>query len=87
METAASYSAILGNIPSDYEELFKNNIVEVTEWMCDEEILSIIDKALEDKEKLWKMTQRLGDRVHSEYNLDVAVKNIDKVFDNILNIN
>jgi hypothetical protein len=86
-EIPASYSAILGDIPSDYEDLFKGNIVEVTEWMTDEEILNIIDKALEDKEKLWEMTKRLGDRVHIEYNLDAGVKDMDKVFNNIISIN
>ena len=48
-EIAASYSGILGNIPSDYNDLFKNNIVEVTEWMTDEEILFTIDEALKNK--------------------------------------
>ena len=69
-EISASYSGILGNIPSDYNDLFKNNIVEVTEWMTDEEILSTIDKALEDKQKLQEMINRLSDRMHKEYNLD-----------------
>ena len=80
-EIAGSYSGILGNIPSDYEELFKNNIVEVTEWMSDEEILSTIDKALEDKKGLWEMTKRLGDRIHREYDLKAAVTNIDDVLE------
>lgn len=84
-EIPASYSAILGDIPSDYEDLFKGNIVEVTEWMTDEEILNIIDKALADKEKLWEMTKRLGDRIHNEYSLDEGTKNMDEVFTNILN--
>tara|TARA_Y100001980_G_C14331584_1_gene148762 strand:+ start:20 stop:559 length:540 start_codon:yes stop_codon:yes gene_type:complete len=82
-EIAASYSGILGNIPSDYNDLFKNNIIEVTEWMTDEEILSTIDKALEDKQKLQTMINRLGDRMHKEYNLDEGVKDMDKVFDEI----
>jgi len=83
-EISASYSGILGNIPSDYNDLFKNNIVEVTEWMTDKEILSTIDKALEDKQKLQEMINRLGDRVHKEYNLEAGVKDIDAVFDEAL---
>ena len=83
-EIPASYSAILGDIPSDYEDLFKGNIVEVTEWMSDEDILNIIDKALSDKEKLWEMTKRLGDRVHSECDLESGKKNMDEVFSNIV---
>lgn len=82
-EIPASYSAILGDIPSDYNHLFKNNIVEVNEWMSDEKILNIIDKALENKDKLWEMTKRLGDRVHEEYNLEAGTKNMDDVFTSI----
>jgi hypothetical protein len=83
-EIGASYSGILGNIPSDYNDLFKNNIVEVTEWMTDEEILSTIDRALEDKQKLQEMINRLGDRMQQEYNLDAGVKDMDEVFDEIM---
>ena len=83
-EIGGSYSGILGNIPSDYLDLFKNNIVEVTEWMTDEEILSTIDKALEDKKKLQEMINRLGDRIHKEYNLVAGVKDMDKVFNDII---
>jgi hypothetical protein len=86
-EIAASYSAILGDIPSDYVDLFKGNIVEVTEWMSDDKIIQIIDKALEDKEKLWEMTQRLGDRVHKEYNLEAGTKNMDEVIEQCVNLN
>jgi hypothetical protein len=82
-EIPASYSAILGDIPSDYNHLFKDNIVEVNEWMSDEEILNIIDKSLEDKDKLWEITKRLGDRVHEEYNLQAGTKNMDNVYNSI----
>ena len=84
LEIGASYSGILGNIPSDYNDLFKNNIVEVTEWMTDEEILSTIDKALEDKQQLQEMINMLGDRMHKEYNLDAGVEDMDAVFDEII---
>ena len=33
--------------------------------------------------KLTEMIKRLGDRVHKEYNLDIAVQNMDKVFEDI----
>ena len=51
--------------------------------MTDEDILSTIDKALEDKQKLQEMINRLGDRIHKEYNLDAGVKDMDEVFDEI----
>ncbi len=83
-EIAASYSCVLGDIPSDYTFLFKNNIVEVTEWMSDEEILCIIDNALSDKKNLTEMTKRLGDKINSEYNLDSAVEEMDNIFEQII---
>jgi len=82
-EIGASYSGILGNIPEDYRDLFENNIVEVTEWMSDKEILDIIDGALADKKKLFEMTQRMGRRIHGEYDLKACVKDMDHVFDKI----
>ena len=80
VETAASYSAILGNIPSDYKDIFKNNMVEVTEWMTDEEILSTIDKALEDKHKLKAIINTTAEIVNKRFGLDSAVENMDRVF-------
>ena len=82
-EIAGSYSAILGDIPTDYMSLFKNNIIEVTEWMTDEEIINIIDNALSDKNKLTIMTKRLGDIIHSDYNLESAVNDMDNIFDSL----
>ena len=82
-EIASSYSGILGNIPSDYKDRFQNNIVEVTEWMSDEEILSTIDKALEDKEKLKTMINKTADIVKNNFDLNCAVVKMDNVFDEI----
>jgi len=82
-EIGASYSGILGNIPSDYEDVFKNNVVEVTEWMTDEEILSTIDRALEDKQKLQEMINRLGERMHTDYSLSAGTREMDNVFKRI----
>jgi len=84
IESAASYSAILGNIPSDYTHIFKNNIIEITEWMSDEEILSIIDTALENKEKLKEIINKTATIVENSFDLNNAVKNMDNVFDEIL---
>ena len=85
VESAGSYSGILGNIPHDYQSIFKDNIVEVSEWMTDDEILNTIDKALADKQKLQEMITSLGDKVHQEFSLQTSVKKFDAVFDEILN--
>jgi hypothetical protein len=86
-EIAGSYSGILGNIPSDYEKLFKNNIVEITEWMSDNKILNIIDDALNNKSELLKKIKRLGDIVQNNYNLQNATQDMDKLFVNIKSMN
>lgn len=82
-EISASYSGILGDIPSDYYELFKDNIVYISEWMNEDEILSIIDNALSDKKKLVKMINNLGSKIHKEYNLNSCVENMDCIFEEL----
>jgi len=84
LEISASYSTILGNYPSDYKDLFKNNIIEVDLNMTDDKILNIIDNALSNKTKLSVMAKRLGDIVHKEHNLDCAVKDFDDKFEYIV---
>ena len=84
LEISASYSAILGNIPSDYNDLLKNNIIEVNEFMSDDEIIDKISYYLENKEILFDMTKRLGDRVHNEHNFNEAIKNMDIIYTNCL---
>ena len=84
VEAAASHSAILGNIPSDYEHIFKGNIVEVTEWMSDEEILSTIDRALEDKHKLKAMIDKTAELVTRQFDLNSATKKMDRAFDTMI---
>jgi hypothetical protein len=84
-EISGSYSGILGDIPSDYNDLFKDNIVEINEWMTDEEILNTIDVALENKQKLQEMINKLGNKIQLEYDLDAGVKDMDMIFDEIIN--
>ena len=81
LEISASNSCILGNIPSDYKNVFENNIIDVTEWMSDKEILDKIDNFLSNKKKLKEMSLRLKNIVDNEYNLKEGVLNIDKIID------
>jgi hypothetical protein len=86
MEIAASKSVILGKYPSDYKDLFEGNIVEVNEFMEDEQIIKIIDDALSDKNKLLEMSERLYKKVHEEHNLEKASECFEQVIDNLLNM-
>lgn len=82
-EIAASYSCIIGNTPSDYKYPFENNIIEVDEFMSDEQIVEIIDNALANKNKLKEMYTRLGDIVHNEFSIEKNINHMDKVFSEI----
>jgi hypothetical protein len=81
LEISASKSVILGDIPSDYTDLFGGNIVEVNEFMPEEEIINIIDKALSDKEKLNEMSERLYEKIHTEHNFDKAINDFNNLFE------
>jgi uncharacterized protein (DUF1919 family) len=86
LEIAASKSVILGSYPSDYQDTFEGNVVEVNEFMSDDEIINIIDKALADKKNLERMSNRIYEKVHQEHNLDKALESFNKVFNEVLNI-
>ena len=83
LEISASKSVILGNYPSNYKDLFEGNIIEVNEYMSDEEIIDIIDNALSDKNKLNEISERLYNKIHEEHNLDKAVNDFNKIIDKI----
>jgi len=85
MEISASNSVILGSYPSDYKDLFDGNIVEVNEFMSDDEILAIIDNALQNKVKLEEMADRLYDKVRADHNLDKAVESFNNLIKKVLN--
>jgi len=85
MEISASNSVILGSYPSDYKDLFDGNIVELNEFMSDDEILAIIDNALQNKVKLEEMADRLYDKVRADHNLDKAVESFNNLIKKVLN--
>jgi len=87
LEISASKSVILGDIPSDYKDLFNENIVEVNEFMLEEEIINIIDNALNNKEKLNEMSERLYEKIHTEHNFDKAIIDFNNVFEKLQSTN
>jgi hypothetical protein len=86
LEISASKSVILGSYPSDYKDLFDGNIIEVNEFMSDDEILLIIDNALQNKRKLAEMADRLYDKVRVEHNLNKAVESFNNIITQILDV-
>ena len=71
----------MGDIPSDYAELFNGNIVEVNEFMSEEEIINIIDDALSNKDNLNIMSERLYEKIHTEHNFDKAINDFNNIFE------
>ena len=51
--------------------------------MSEDEILNIIDNALQNKNELKNMSEKLYQRIHNEHNLDCAVNNFNEVFQEI----
>lgn len=79
LEIPASRSVILGNIPNNYKDIFQNNIIEINEFMTDNEIIKIIDNALEDKKELELKASRIYEKIITEYSLDNAIKDFNKL--------
>jgi hypothetical protein len=80
-EIPASNCCILGNIPTDYDHVFRGNIVEITDEMSDDEILQVIDTALSDKKELLRKTSMFGEYIRKTYGC-----NNENTFRDILSI-
>ena len=81
LEISASNSTIIGKCPSDYIDLFEENMINVDEFMSDETIIQIIDNALNDKSRLLEMSKILCETVHRDHNLTEALINFDEILD------
>ena len=84
LEIPASKSVILGSYPTDYKDLFEGNIVEVNEFMSEEEIITIIDNALSNKDKLNEMSNRLYAKIHNEHNLQKAQEDFNNLISSLI---
>lgn len=84
LEVAASGGAILGNYPRDYKDMFDGKIVEVNEYMSDDEILDVVRKALDDPEGLQRKVDALCQDVHANHNYEEAYQDFINVISDIL---
>jgi hypothetical protein len=67
LEISASDAIILGNIPTDFYELFVNNIIEISEDMSDKDILEKIDTCLSDKKSLETTAILFGKEIRNKH--------------------
>lgn len=79
LEIPASKSVILGSYPSDYKELFNGNIIEVNEYMTDDQIINIIDNALSNKEDLELKSSRLYEKIKNQHNLNMSIESFNNI--------
>jgi len=84
-EIAGSNCTILGDIPSDYQDLFKGRICEVNEFMSDSEILKRIEELLRDDSKREDITFNLYRRVQKQHSYDQALLNFNVLIEQIKN--
>lgn len=75
-EISASNCGLLGDIPTDYRDVFSGWAVEVSMNMTDEEILGVVDTALQDPDRLKQKSQIFGEYIRS--NVSVGNKNAIK---------
>ena len=70
IEISSSDTVVLGDIPTDYKELFRGNMIEIREDMTDCEILEVVDSALEDRKGLENRGKVFGKRIREMYGSD-----------------
>ena len=69
-ESAMSHSMIIGNIPTDYQSLLNNRIVQIDENMTDDEIYLVIKNELGDKTRLIENTRVLYNLFRSKFSYE-----------------
>lgn len=86
-EISASKSVLLGNINDQGKEVWGDDFVHIENNMTDEQILEKIRSALDDKEKLQNMANKMYDKIRSEYNYNKFCERLNNFFDNVLKDN
>jgi hypothetical protein len=85
-EISASDSTILGDIPTDFKHILKDNIVEINMHMTDQEILDIIDRTLEDKDTLVTKSKQFGEIIRRKYGSSSGVtEEFEQLCEDIIN--
>lgn len=78
-EVAMSNSVIVGNIPTDYNSLFKNNIIEISENLNDNEIINKLTESLNNKNELLKMSLKFSKKINKLYNYEAGYINLNNI--------
>ena len=86
MEIPMSKGVVLGYLPESAKKEYNNNYVHVSEEMTDEEIIKIVDDALNNKEKLIEYSNNLYDYFQETYSFENGVKKFQEIINDITTI-
>jgi UDP-2-acetamido-2-deoxy-ribo-hexuluronate aminotransferase len=86
IEIPMSKGVVLGYLPNVAKNDYKNNYVYVTEEMSDEEIIKIVDDALNNKKKLIEYSDNLYDYFQTTYSFENGVKIFQEIISDITTI-
>jgi len=70
IETACCDSMICGNIPTDYNHIFTNNIIEIKPTFTNTQIIQILTNELKNKSSLKNKSVEFGNTVRGLYNFE-----------------
>ena len=74
-EIAGSKSVVLGNMDDVGVQIWNDNFIDINENMSSDEILSIIQEALNDKQRLLDMSDKMYQTITNEYSTtEYAIK-------------
>lgn len=66
-EIVGSHTMVIGNIPTNFESIYKGNMLELNEEMTDQEILNKIDLYLSDKKLITSITNKFSEHMINTY--------------------
>ena len=78
IEIPASNSVVMGKIPVQAQSLYGNNYIKLTDKMTDQQIITAITTALNDKEKLENIIRKMRQKIVDEHTIDILFQNIRK---------
>ena len=78
LEIPACNSVICGDIPSDYHNLLRGQIIEINDKMSDDKIINILEENLKNKEKLMKYSL-FGEYVRNNFNFQKGYEHLMKI--------
>lgn len=82
-EASACGSVVVGNMAKQGKEIWEDNYINIPNNATDNEIMQIITMALENKERLTQIGEKMCQKISSEYNYDQYAIKLKAICDDI----